>query len=185
MKVPKQYQWLYSIKELPLMIVESLKLYGIYEVKGAGDNPIILGWAKEIGIGQYYKHDETAWCGLAHAIVAKRANKVIPTPPVKVLWALNWANWGVGVHTAMLGDTIVKKRFNKEGELIGGHVTTYVAEDDMYYHCIGGNQSDMFNIARILKESVVAIRRPEYHVQPSSVKQYFVKATGEISTKED
>ena len=63
MTIPKQYSWLKAEDGLK-MLIEALKHYGVYEIFGSGDSEIILGWAKELGSGKEYKHDETAWCGL-------------------------------------------------------------------------------------------------------------------------
>src|SRR5215218_6232988 len=105
MSMPKQYNWI--LKEPgPKMLTEMLKLYGTYEIPGIGDSAIIMGRAKETGLDKVYLHDETAWCGLAMAVVAKRAGYPVPQSP---LWALNWAKWGVAAKVAKLGYVLVKK----------------------------------------------------------------------------
>lgn len=181
--LPKQY--LDLLKEgAPKMLVEILNLFGTYEVPGSGDNPVILAWAKELGLQDIYKHDETAWCALLMAIAAKRAGKPLMNPISKVLWALNWADWGTRVTVGMLGDILIKKRFDRDGKLIGGHVTMIVGEDSNYYHCLGGNQSDSVSIVRIAKTAVYAIVRPHYNNIPANVRRIFRDPTGDVSTKE-
>jgi uncharacterized protein (TIGR02594 family) len=174
MKLPKKYEWLLA-EPGPKMLVEFLKIYGTTETPGNRDNPIILEWAKEAGIKDY-KHDSTAWCGLAAAIVAKRAGKEIPTGP---LWALNWANFGNKVNDgAKLGDILVFKRTG------GGHVGLYIGEDDECYHCLGGNQGDTVNIVRKAKNRIYAIRRPHYNNQPANVRKVILSPEGHIDSRE-
>lgn len=157
------------------MLLEFLKIYGIREGPGDIDNPVILEWAKETGIKDY-RHDETAWCGLAMALIAKRAGKEVDFPP---LWAKNWAGFGIKVTDGgMLGDILV---FTRSG---GGHVGLYIAEDEEYFHVGGGNQQNAVNIIRVEKNRIYAIRRPKYNVQPANVRKIFVTTEGEISDNE-
>lgn len=176
MNLPKQYTWLLD-EPGPKMIQEFIKIYGITEVPGIGDNPIILEWAKETGLDHVYQHDATAWCGLTMAVLAKRAGKELPPGP---LWALNWALFGHKVSDgAMLGDVLV---FKRDG---GGHVALYICEDDECYHVGGGNQSDTTSIIRKPKDRVYAIRRPAYKVQPANVRKIMLSDEGAIDNKED
>lgn len=175
MNLPEQYKWLLN-EPAPKMLIEALKLYGVKEMPGHEDNPEILSWAKELGLSRVYSADEIPWCGLAMAIVSKRAGKEIPKDP---LWALNWLKFGSDVLPAMLGDILVFKRPS------GGHVSLYIGEDETCYHCLGGNQSDAFGITRILKERCVGVRRPIYAtLQPLNVRVIKLSATGKISNNE-
>ena len=80
MSIPTQYNWLLN-EPAPKMLLEALKLYGTLETPGNSSNPIIIGWAKELGIDNDYSSDEIPWCGLEMAIVAKRAGKDVPANP--------------------------------------------------------------------------------------------------------
>lgn len=158
------------------MLFEFLKIYGVTETPGDGNNPVIINWGREVGLQAVYRHDATAWCGLAMAVVAKRAGKALPTDP---LWALNWAKFGVKVSDgAKLGDVLVFKRAG------GGHVALYVGEDDTCYHCLGGNQADTVNIVRKAKNRVYAIRRPAYINQPANVRKVILSDKGDIDSQE-
>lgn len=160
----------------PKVIVEGMRYLGIKEIKGPLHNQTIMSWAKDVGVANVYKSDEIAWCGLFVAKVIKKAGFEIVDNP---LWALNWNKFGTKQTTAMLGDVLV---FKRDG---GGHVGFYVAEDKDYYHVLGGNQSNSVNITRIAKNRCVGIRRCDWKIsQPKEVKQYFVKASGEISINE-
>jgi len=169
------YDYLKKI-ESPKVIAEAMRYYGISEVKGKASNPVIMQWAKNVGVEKVYTNDDIAWCGLFAAQVVKKAGFDPVSAP---LWALNWSNFGEGQKIAMLGDILV---FKREG---GGHVGFYVGEDKDYFHVLGGNQRDQVNIMRIAKRRCVAIRRCKWKTaQPESVKQYFLSATGTISTNE-
>lgn len=181
MKLPTNYEWLSTIGTLPRIIQQALALHGVAEVVGKGSNATIIGWRDELNQNGVkiagYSDDDIPWCGLFAAIVVFRARgaaEVVKDP----LWALNWANYGVKVKTAALGDVLA---FQRNG---GGHVGFYIGEDATCYHVLGGNQSNRVSITRIEKSRCKAIRRPPYHNQPASVKAYTVKAGGKVSTNE-
>jgi len=176
-QLPDNYKWLQA-EPGPRMIVEALKLYGTMEIVGAHHNPLIMGWAKELGIARIYLNDEMPWCGLAHAIAAKRAGKELPLTGYNILRALRYVAFGKSVVTPMLGDTLI---FQREG---GGHVGIYVGEDDKAYHVLGGNQGNAHSIARMAKDRLYAARRPHYNNQPVNVRRIYLAATGNLSTNE-
>jgi uncharacterized protein (TIGR02594 family) len=183
--LPKEYGWLAEVPDKPRMITEALRLYGVHEGPGSKDNPVILGWAHEIGgsVDDAYLHDEVPWCGLFMAVVAHRAAKPVPVNP---LWALNWAKFGRSASPPSLGDVLV---FTRPGGK--GHVGLYVAEDQgnarrgPAFHVLGGNQADQVGIVAIERSRLYAARRPVWEVaQPPSVTPRYVTADGKVSVNE-
>lgn len=172
-----KFAWLDSLSPLPRMVVEARKLVGIVEKPGQSSNPIIMGWADELGgtVEDVYTADSVAWCGLFMAIVAKRAGK---TPVTDPLWALNWGKFGELAGQPALGDVLT---FIRPG---GGHVALYIGEDQTAYHVLGGNQSDQVCYDRIDKTRLRAARRPAYMNKPATVKPYILAAEGTLSTNE-
>jgi uncharacterized protein (TIGR02594 family) len=173
MTLPAQYAWL-AAEPGPATLIEALKIFGTHEAPGAGDNPVILSWAKELGIS-WYVHDETPWCGLAAGIVVKRAGF---KPPRDLLAAGNWVNFGIKVTAPMFMDVLVYERPG------GHHVHFYVGEDAEAYHGLGGNQSDMFNVARTAKSRLIGAFRPVYLEQPANIRKIILSSTGAISVNE-
>lgn len=172
-----KYDYLYH-EPGPKMLIEALGLVGITEIVGKVNNPVIVSWAKEFGIEKIYPDDETPWCSLAHAIVAKRAGKVVPYKNYELLRAKSWASWGVPVNEAMLGDTLV---FERQG---GGHVGLYVGETEKNYIVLGGNQSNRYGFTEISKERCIARRRPVYEVKPTNIRKILLSSSGQISVNE-
>jgi uncharacterized protein (TIGR02594 family) len=180
--LPPRYSWLLDLSPLPLIVHEGLKLLGTKEVAGTADSPVILQWAKDLGLSKAYSDDAIPWCGLFVAKVVSEARK----PPVEnPLWARNWLGWGVPVEEPGLGDVMVFKRGS------GGHVAFYIGEDaEGYFHILGGNQSDAVNIMRKRKRparedgGLLGVRRAVYKVQPPTVRPYKVAAGGTIVTRE-
>lgn len=176
LKLPSKYHWVLDLDPLPFVIRECIKLHGTQEVAGDGNNPVILQWAKEAGgwEANYYTKDSIPWCGLAVAIVCKRAGKSVVK---NYLRALSWAAYGktIPASEAGLGDILV---FLRAG---GGHVGFYLGEDDNYYYAWGGNQSNQFNISKIAKARLYSVQRHEYKNKPKTVKKYFLD-TGELVT---
>ena len=172
--LPPAYRWLAVAGTLPRMLREGLALYGVCERAGAGDNPVILDWAREAGVTGY-RADAVPWCGLYLAVVAMRAGWAVPAAP---LWALNWGRFGVAADRPMLGDVLT---FVRPG---GGHVALYVGEDDAAYHVLGGNQGDQVGFARIARGRLRAARRPAYRWRPATVAVRRLAAGGGMSVDE-
>jgi uncharacterized protein (TIGR02594 family) len=174
------YDWL-NDEPAPRMIVEARKLIGTREVAGKGNNPVIIAWAKEVGIGRVYTDDEIPWCGLFVALVAKRAGKPIDTS--RLLTARSWSKWGdERKGSPILGDVLVFWRGNPDGWR--GHVGLYVGEDDEAFHVLGGNQNDSVSIVRLDKQRLLGARHYYKIGQPSNVRRVFLKADGKLSENE-
>lgn len=174
--LPPAYGWIDDLRPLPRMLQEARKLFGTFEFAGPADNPLILGWAKEVGLAKSYNDDAIPWCGLFMAVVAKRAGKAVVDGP---LWARSWATFGNAADEAKLGDVLVFRR--DQGS---GHVGLYVGEDSGAFHVLGGNQSDGVTITRIARDRCIAIRRPTYRKAPTSAKPVQLAANGVLSANE-
>lgn len=175
--LPQQYKWLEN-ESGPKMLLEGIKLFGIEEKIGMENNPLIMSWASEIGgvVKRDYYADSVPWCGLFMGIIARRANKELPSD---ILWAQNWSGFGRLTSKPMLGDVLVFKVENGHG-----HVALYLGEDATCYHILGGNQSDKVCIVRKEKSKVLVARRPNYINQPENVRQINLSPIGAISTNE-
>ena len=174
MKLPKVYQWLQQ-EPAPRHLLKAVELYGVTETVGAINNPVIMGWAKELGLEKVYTADSIPWCGLYAAIIMHRAGRPVVDQP---LWALNWNKFGVRVTTPMLGDILTFTRKS------GGHVGLYVGEDTTAYHVLGGNQGDKVSVARIAKTRLSQARRPQYNSQPTNIRKVVLASNGALSTNE-
>lgn len=172
MKLPSKYLWL-AYEGAPRHLVKALELYGVTEVIGSKHNPVILEWAKELGVA--YNADEIPWCGLFVGVCIKRANR---EPVEGLLSSRNWVNFGVKSPVPMLGDILV---FARSG---GGHVGFYVGEDDKNYFVLGGNQGNQVNILRISKKRLLEARRPAYHTPPLNIRKIVLNVKGPISDNE-
>lgn len=176
-KIQPEYGWL-DKEPGPKHLLAALATFGTREKKGKGSNPVILQWASNVGgwVKDWYKDDDTPWCGLAMAEWFRVAGRAIPN---NCLQALAWSTIGTKrVGPALLGDILT---FTRSG---GGHVGLYVGEDELTYHVLGGNQGDRVCVAQLGKGRLYAVRRPPYHVQPANVRRIFLTSTGEVSTNE-
>lgn len=61
MNIPKAYRWL-AQESAPRHLLKAIELYGVTESVGNADNPVILGWAKDLGLGKVYTSDSIPWC---------------------------------------------------------------------------------------------------------------------------
>ena len=179
-KISNQYHWLGQIVDAPLMIKEAVRIgkLNTHEIPGAKSNPEILKLAEIAGVKHIYKNDDVAWCAVAQSAICVLANKEVPFENYDRLRARSFLNFGTPVKEPMLGDVLV---FERKG---GAHVGMYVGEDPLYYHVVGGNQQNQFNVIRIAKNRLTGARRPKYKVTPKSVKKIFLNPIGSVSTNE-
>jgi uncharacterized protein (TIGR02594 family) len=169
------YDWLKEEKS-PRILVQAVKQLGVKEFVGKEHNPIILGWAKNLGLERIYTNDEIPWCGLFIAECCRAAELEVVQRP---LWALNWNKFGNRVSEPMLGDVLTFKRNG------GGHVGIYVGEDQTHYHVLGGNQNNAVNVARIAKSRLTQARRTAWKIaQPANVRKVYLEPKGVITTNE-
>lgn len=133
----------------PIWLTRAIGYIGTKEVPGAGDNPVILNWAKGQGgdTGRDYNHDSIPWCALFAWVCVRECGLNYPD----TLWALDALKWGIGLGGPALGALAVMKR---DG---GGH-NTFVAGRDQHGNimCCGGNQSDAVNIMPFDPDRVVS-----------------------------
>lgn len=172
-----RYAWLLKEPNLK-MLSQALSFYDLHEIAGDAHNPVIMGWAKELGpyLGAAYKADETPWCGLFMGICALRSGQ---TPPKICIRAREWGNFGKPKKIPQLSDVLV---FTRNG---GGHVGLYVAEDQDCFHVLGGNQGDAVSIVRIGKNRLVAARECVWQgIRPANVRRVLMDITGKISHNE-
>lgn len=169
------YDWL-KHEASPKILVQAVKQLGVKEIVGKEHNPVILNWAKELGLSKVYNTDEIPWCGLFVAYCCHAAGLEVVSKP---LWALSWANWGFEPTAPMLGDVLT---FKRDG---GGHVGIYVGEDKDHYHVLGGNQGNSVSISRIAKTRLYKARRTAWKIaQPANVRVVKLEAKGVITTNE-
>jgi uncharacterized protein (TIGR02594 family) len=138
---------------LPWM-AEAEHLLGTKEVKGGGDNPIIMDWSDDLDL--HYPGDDVPWCGLfvAHCIASSLPEEVLPGNP---LGARQWGAFGAPTG-ARRGAVMV---FWRNGKNSGkGHVGFYTGESDTAYRILGGNQSDQVSFAWLAKDRFLGARWP-------------------------
>jgi uncharacterized protein (TIGR02594 family) len=162
--------------DLPWM-AEAKRLIGVTETPGSANNSQILGWADQAGIG--YSSDETAWCGLfvAHCVTATLPDEPLPANP---LGARQWLKFGQAVPP-QFGAALVFWRGSPQGWM--GHVGWYWAEDELYYHVLGGNQSDAVSVARVPRTRLLEARWPKA-VPPKGIRRMKADSTISVSQNE-
>jgi uncharacterized protein (TIGR02594 family) len=163
-------------KNYPKWMDTAKAAIGTKEIPGTKSNSVIMNWAVKVGkfLGIKYDGDHVPWCGL-FAAFCMTSNGF--TPPNIAVRASEWSKWGVALAKPSVGAVLT---FSREG---GGHVGFYVSEDPVYYHVLGGNQSDSVNVTKIDKARCTAIRWPTGYPLPT---KWNVLKTfdGKVSTNE-
>lgn len=181
MRISSQYNWLEDVPGPPKMIAAAIEIGKLdtTELPGSKSNAEILELAKEAGVSDIYKSDETAWCAIAQTAIALRAGKDVPFAGFDRLRARSFIKFGSHVDDPMFGDVLV---FERPG---GYHVGMYIGEDNDCYHVAGGNQGNQYSVVRIKKDRLLQARRPVYKTgQPASVKKIFLDGGGQPSENE-
>lgn len=181
--LPEKYKWLENIGTLPKLVSAGLQYLGLKEIPGKGSNPVIMDMAKGLHVEDIYTDDDIAWCALAINHLIRITGK--PMLDIKgdkhnLLRAKYLLNYGIPVPIGdeKLGDILI---FGREG---GGHATLYIAESPSTYHCLGGNQHNMFDFTEIAKSRLIGARRFYATAPPASAKKYEMNSSGLISTNE-
>ncbi len=142
-----------AILQMPL-IVEARKLYGVKEVVGKVNNPIIVKFFKETGNSKI-KTDEDAWCSVFVGYCAKKAGFNYKIKPL----AKSWLDLGQKVQEPQPGDLVIFWR--EDPSSWKGHVSIFIGKDTETNEiiCLGGNQDDQVCFRRYSATSVVGYRR--------------------------
>jgi uncharacterized protein (TIGR02594 family) len=130
------------------------QLVGTREAAGAADNPVILGWARALGLA--YAGDNVPWCGLfvAHCLASTVPGVALPATP---LWARSWAGFGVEAPPAPGAIMVFWRGRRRSGT---GHVGFHAGETRTAYRILGGNQGDGVSLAWLSKDRWLAARSP-------------------------
>ena len=126
---------------------------GTSEVIGDVNNPIIMEWARILGV-THYTNDDREWCGLAMAFFAHVCGAEKPS---SFLLARNWLSVGAPVLRPIPGDVVVFWRGAPDG--FDGHVALYEGEDAASIWTLGGNQIDSVRQYFYPRERVLGYRR--------------------------
>lgn len=146
----------------PPWLLTAIECIGIAEVKGKGDNPVILAMAKTCGgmIAREYTHDEIAWCKMfTEYCLAKNGLHGIDS-----LWALDNLKLGKKLSGPAVGAIACKKRTG------GGH-TFIVAGRDTSGRIVGvgGNQGDRVSRATFKPKEIVGYNWPDGYPLPGNI----------------
>ncbi len=140
---------------VPDWITKAQELRGLHEGVGDKDNPKVVELFKDAGHPEVV-HDSTAWCAAFVGAILKRSGH----KGNGSLWALDYAKWGQALGDVALGAVATKKRFNKAGKLVGGHVFFVAGWDKDNVYGLGGNMSDSVSINKYPRSVVTAYRWP-------------------------
>lgn len=142
----------------PRWLAIARRYRGTNEVAGARSNPVITGWAKQLGgwIASFYRDDSIPWCALfVNAVLAEAGLKGTGS-----LAARSFEQWGEKLAAPAPGAVLV---FVRKG---GGHVGFYVGESVDAFRVFGGNQSNRVNEIWVAKSRLTAIRWPAGEAKP-------------------
>lgn len=131
----------------------ALSQYGIQEWRGQKHNPEVLKYFRELGFNQQWITDETAWCSAFMNWCAYKCG----LDHTRKLNARSWLNVGLEVVSPEPGDVVIFWR--EAPESWKGHVGVYIAQRNGNIYTLGGNQSNMVNIAPYRESRLLGFRR--------------------------
>lgn len=159
----------------PAWLAEARRCLGTTEIPGPGNNPAIMGWARDLD--QWYPGDDVPWCGL---FVGHCVSVGAPEEPQDFnrLGARQWLQFGEECGPK-LGAICVLWRTHKTKSW-NGHVFFVTGISENAVRGIGGNQSDSVREDWFSKGRVLGYRRPVgAHLKPAPY-----ATTGTLSKRE-
>lgn len=147
---------------MPKWLDEAFRYRGLKEIPGKQHNPLIVKWL--IALKAWWREDETPWCGTFVAHCLQTVGLPIPKNWFR---AGDYATYGTPVsfigtaYTIPFGAICVKSRKG------GNHVFFAVARsaDGKVVYGLGGNQSNMVNIAAFKVSDIDHVRWPNPKLQ--------------------
>lgn len=133
----------------------ALSLYGIKEIKGKEDNPLIIKMFNDLGYNGQELKDETSWC-------AAFANWTLMSCGCKHTGKLNarsFLDLPEVVEDPEIGDLVIFWRESPDSWK--GHVGYYITERDGWIYVLGGNQGNQVKIAAYPASRLLGYRRPK------------------------
>ncbi|WP_044398803.1 TIGR02594 family protein [Lacinutrix sp. Hel_I_90] len=136
-------------------IILALSQFGVTEIVGIHDNPVIINYLDELGYNGKQLKDETAWCSTFVNWVAMKSG----LPRSKNLAARSWLKVGREVPEGKqeIGDVVIFWRGSKTDWR--GHVGFYIGENENSIYTLGGNQSNQVKISEYSKSRLLGYRR--------------------------
>jgi uncharacterized protein (TIGR02594 family) len=135
----------------PEMVANAMDLYGLKELKGENDNPLILKFFDRIG-HSWVKSDETAWCSAFINYLAKENGYEMSGK----LDARSWLNVGQETNVPNPGDIVIFWRESPQSWK--GHVGIFVRDDGNQIYTLGGNQNNSVCIKPYPKSRLLGYR---------------------------
>jgi uncharacterized protein (TIGR02594 family) len=132
---------------------KALSQVGVREWKGGKHNPEVLKYFHDIGFDAAWITDETAWC----SAFINWCALVTGYEASYKLNARSWLNEGHEVVDPQIGDLVIYWRESPQSWK--GHVGIFISHMGNHIYTLGGNQSNMVNIAPYNDERLLGFRR--------------------------
>ena len=147
----------------PAWYKRGMDLRGLEEIPGPDHEDAILAMWDKIGLDQV-DDDETAWCAAAQCYCLEETGYRSPRAPN----ARSFLQWGKELKHPKKGAIVVFWRNSPKSWQ--GHVGMVVRWDKTHIWCLGGNQSNGYNISKYPHRKVLGYRWPATATNSRTVK---------------
>ena len=134
------------------LLHKAFNYYGIEEVPGEENNPLILDFFHTIG-HEWVQTELTAWCSAFINYLCKKHGYERSGR----LDARSWLRVGMDINIPQVGCIVVLWRESITSWK--GHVGFYINQDDKYVYIYGGNQDNSVCIKRYPIDRVLGYRK--------------------------
>lgn len=135
----------------PEMMANAFDLYGLKEIPGEQNNPVIVKFFHEIG-HTWVQDDETSWCSAFINYLAKKNGYEYSGE----LDARSWLAIGEQMTIPNPGDIVIFWRESLSSWK--GHVGFFIRDDGTNIYTLGGNQNNMVCIQPYPKDRILGYR---------------------------
>lgn len=136
-----------------LLLERACQEIGVKEVPGSQHAPEILKYLELAGFDTLFNDDETPWCStfmnaMCAVLCLERSGK--PN-------ARSWLEVGERTHDPKPGDVVIFWRGSQNSWK--GHVGVFMSKRNGLVYTLGGNQSNMVNVAPYSEDRVLGYRK--------------------------
>jgi uncharacterized protein (TIGR02594 family) len=181
--LPNKYKWIEEIGILPKLLSAGLQYFGVKEIPGVKNNPVIMDMAKGLGVDKIYTNDDQSWCAVFINHLIRITGKPIDLHPKDLYDLLRARQTATKFNIVKKEDAVLSDivQLSRDG---GGHVCLFIAKTPKGFIGYGGNQGNKVSFVEFDWDRIIAVKRYYATAPPKSAIRYNMDSEGNMSVNE-